>query len=272
MKKTLSKNESPTRILSVIKAFRILELFDPVNNELSLTQISKQLSFPKSTLLNFMRTLEDEGYICRNPVSQNYRLGIKFMKLGYNMRSTLSIIHYAIPFLEDLCEQTNCNVYLTTHVDGTVLYLEGIYNNRRTTKYSVAGKTLPMHATAAGKAMLSYMSPYQVDAIIKMHPLIASTKNTITDKTLLLKEISCFRALGYATDNEEETLGVRCVSVAIRDPNGYPVGALSISGSIIQMTEEHQKSFITILTDACAALSAYSSMFPCCPPSLHRSE
>lgn len=265
MKKTNSENDSQTRIMSVIKAFRILELFDPVNNELSLTQISRQLNFPKSTLLNFMRTLEGEGYICRNPVSQNYRLGIKFMKLGYNMRSTLSIIHYAIPSMEDLCEQTKGNVYLTTHVDGTVLYLEGIYSNRRTTKYSVAGKTLPMHVTAAGKAMLSYMPLEQINSIIEKHPLAASTKNTITDRETLFQEIECSRKRGYAVDNEEETLGVRCLSMAIRDPAGYPVGALSISGSVLQMTEDRQEEFAAMLTEACAGLSGYSSMFPCCP-------
>lgn len=258
-------NESQTKIMSVIKALRILELFDPVNNELSLTQISKQLHFPKSTLLNFMRTLESEGYICRNPVSQNYRLGIKVMKLSYNMRSTLSIVHYAIPCMEDLCEQTKGNIYLTTHVDGTVLYLEGIYSNRRTTKYSVAGKTLPMHVTAAGKAMLSCMSQKEVEAVIEKHPLTASTRNTITDKDTLFREIARFREQRYATDNEEETLGVRCLSMAIRDPAGYPVGALSISGSLIQMSPERQESFISMLTDACAGLAGYTSMFPCCP-------
>lgn len=265
MKNNASPNESPTKIMSVIKALRILELFDPVNNELSLTQISKQLNFPKSTLLNFMRTLEGEGYICRSPISQNYRLGIKFMKLGYNMRSTLSIIHYAIPCMEDLCEQTKGNIYLTTHVDGMVLYLEGIYSNRRTTKYSIAGKTLPMHVTAAGKAMLSYMPPKQVDAIIDKHPLTASTRNTITDKDTLCHEIEHFRELGYAMDNEEETLGVRCLSMAIRDPEGYPVGALSISGPVFLMAEDKHENFVAMLTDACAGLAGYTSMFPCCP-------
>ena len=257
--------ENFKQILSVIKALNILELFDAQHTELSLSQISRELEMPKSTLLNFVRTLESDGYLMRNPMSQNYSLGIKTMQLGYNMRSTLTISHYAIPSMEFLCSQTKANIYLTTHVEGMVFYLESIYNNRLTVKYSVAGKTLPMHVTASGKAMLSYMQPEQVEAILEKHPLVAYTKNSITDKDAFMKEIRLCRERGYAVDNGEETLGVRCLSKAIRDPSGYPVGALSISGSSMEMTDEKCMSFIGILTEACTLLAGYTQMFPCRP-------
>lgn len=265
MKENNVSNDSQPRIMSLIKAFRILELFDPNTTELSLTQISRQLGIPKSTLLNFVRTLEGEGYLTKNHASQNYQLGIKFMKLGYNVRSTLPVIPYALPLMEDLCDQTKSNIYLTTHVDGIVLYLEGLYSNRRTTKYSIAGKTLPMHVTASGKCMLSYLPDGEFTRILEKYPLSASTRYTITDRTLLCEEIARTRELGYALDNEEETLGVRCLSMAVRDPNGYPVGALSISSSVLQMTDEHCHSYIPLLNEACISLARYASMFPYCP-------
>ena len=205
----------PGKIASVSKAIRILELFDPTRRELSLAQISKLLGWPKSTLSNFLRTLEAEGYLGRNPSSQNYHLGIKLMELGYNVRANLSIVHYAIPYMEDLCEQTHGNIYLTTHVGGSVLYLEGIYSNRRTTKYSIAGKILPMHVTASGKAMLSYLPEAEVAQILRTHPLTASTKHSITDKDALLRDIQEAHDRGYAIDREEETLGISCLSMAV---------------------------------------------------------
>lgn len=255
----------PGRISSVSKAIRILELFDPVRKELSLAQISKLLGWPKSTLSNFLRTLEAEGYLSRTPSSQNYQLGIRLMELGYNVRANLSIVHYAIPYMEDLCEQTRGNIYLTTHVDGSVLYLEGIYSNRRTTKYSIAGKILPMHVTASGKAMLSYLPEAEVETILGRHPLIASTKHSITDKDTLRKNIREAHDKGYAFDNEEETLGIRCLSMAIRNPSGYPVGALSISGPVMHISEDRYDSLVALLTEACASLSAYTDMFPFSP-------
>lgn len=266
MKPTNSENAlESTKITSVIKAIRIMELFNSANKELSLAQISKMLGWPKSTLLNFLRTLESEGYLRRSPSSQNYLLGIKLMELGYNVRANLSIIHYAIPCMEDLCEQTKGNIYLTTHVDGSVLYLEGIYNNRRSTKHSIAGKKLPMHITASGKAMLSYLPDAEVDAILRQHPLVPSTKNSITDKDALLQCIKTAHELGYAVDNEEETLGIRCLSMAICSSSGYPFGALSISGPTMLITEDRYASLVSLLTEACASLSSYTSMFPCCP-------
>lgn len=265
MSSTGTPIDGAMKINSVIKALHILELFDAQNTELSLAQISKKMAMPKSTMLNFIRTLESEGYLLRNAASQNYRLGIKTMKLGYNMRSALSISHYAIPSMEFLCSQTNANIYLTTHVEGRVFYLEGIYSNRRTIKYSVAGKTLPMHVTASGKAMLSYMPSDQLEAILAKYPLTANTKHSITDREAFLREIGLCHDRGYAIDNEEETLGVRCLSKAIRDPSGYPVGALSISGSTLHMTDERCQSFIALLTEACALLADYTSMFPCLP-------
>lgn len=264
-KKHAQTSSTPKKIASVAKALQILELFDPSNSELSLSQMSKKLGWPKSTLSNFVRTLEYEGYLSRNPVSQNYYLGIKLMELGYNMRSNLSIVHYAIPCMEDLCEQTHANIYLTTHVDGSVLYLEGIYSNRRTTKYSIAGKLLPMHVTAGGKAMLSHMPTEHVKEIIRRHPLKASTKNSITDEAALLEHIQQARKRGYAIDNEEETLGVRCLGMAIRDRFGYPVGALSISGSVMNLTEDRYEHLASLLTEACTTLSSYAAMFPYSP-------
>jgi len=256
---------APKKISSVVKAFRILELFDPTNSELSLSQISKKLGWPKSTLFNYLHTLETEGYLIRNPLSQNYSLGIKLMELGYNMRFNLSIVHYAIPCMEYLCEQTRANVYLTTHVDGSVLYLEGIYSNRRTTKYSIAGKRLPMHVTASGKAMLSYMPEEHVKEIIRRHPLKPSTKNSITSETALLENLRQARERGYSIDNEEETLGLRCVGMAIRNGSGYPVGALSISGSVMNITEDRFETLASLLNEACTTLSSYASLFPFSP-------
>lgn len=255
----------PGKIASVSKAIRILELFDPTRRELSLAQISKLLGWPKSTLSNFLRTLEAEGYLGRNPSSQNYHLGIKLMELGYNVRANLSIVHYAIPYMEDLCEQTHGNIYLTTHVGGSVLYLEGIYSNRRTTKYSIAGKILPMHVTASGKAMLSYLPEAEVAQILRTHPLTASTKHSITDKDALLRDIQEAHDRGYAIDREEETLGISCLSMAIRDPSGYPVGALSISGPVMHISEDRYDSLVALLTEARASLSAYTDMFPFSP-------
>ena len=257
--------ESPWRVNSVTKAFRILEQFTPAQEVLTLTQLSQRLDMPKSTLLNMLKTLESEGYLYRMPNAQGYQLGYKVLLLGYNMRSSMSIIQYAIPFMEDLLAKTKETIYLTTHSGGQVLYLDAVYNSRRFGKYSVTGKLLPMHCTGCGKAMLSYMDEAEVLNIVKQEGLSKKTPYTITDVDRLLEELAISRKRGYTVDHEEETLGVKCVATAIRDTNGKPVGAISIQGTTLSITDDLINKYANLSASVCTILSEHANLFPVQP-------
>ena len=250
------------RVRSVVKALHILELFSPAQTELSLSQLSRLLSMPKSTLLNMLRTLEDEGYLLHLRDTQAYRLGYKALQLGFCMRSSMPVIQYAIPFMEDLMTKTGETVYLTSHMNGMVLYLDGVYNSRRFGKYSITGKTLPLHCTGCGKAMLSRMEDVEIRAIIKQHGLVRFTPHTIVDPEALMREVRETRARGYAIDNEEETPGVRCVATAILNEKGRPVGAVSIQGTTMSMTDEKIVEYAPLTASVCAILSENARLFP----------
>ena len=120
----------------------------------------------------------------------------------------MPVIQYALPFLEELQVKTGENIYLTSHVDGQVLYLEGVYPSIRIGNYSVAGKRLPLHCTGCGKAMLAYLPDDEFEAVLKRWGLPAITPHTITTRARIEQECAAIRARGYATDREEETLGV----------------------------------------------------------------
>lgn len=258
----ITRETDAGRVTSVIKTLKVLELFTSTQSELTLTQMSRELSIPKSTLLNIIRTLESEGYLHKTKSAKSYRLGYKIIELGYNMRSSMSIIQYAIPFMENIQNKTGETVYLTSHINGKVLYLDGVYSSRRFGKYSVTGKTRPMHCTGSGKAMLSYLPEEKVNQIIKRWGLEPITPHTIINTEQLMEELALCRKRGYATDNEEETLGIKCVAAAIRDSSGESVGALSVSGSIISYTEERVHMCAKLVASACTALSEYAQLFP----------
>ena len=127
----MENSREPWRVRSVMKAMGVLEMFSPTQPEMSLAQMAQKLNMPKSTLLNLLKTLEGEGYLLHERDSQTYRLGYRVLQLGYNVRSSMPIIQYAIPFMEDLLSRTGETVYLTSHMNGQVLYLDGAYNSRR---------------------------------------------------------------------------------------------------------------------------------------------
>jgi DNA-binding IclR family transcriptional regulator len=255
-------NKMPLPVNSVGKALRILECFNPQRGDLNLTQLSQILEIPKSTLLNLIKTLEDAGYLYKQKNSQNYRLGFKLMELGYNVRSALPIVQIALPFMEELQAATGEIVYLTSHINGRVLYLECVYPSRRSISYSVFGKTLPMHCTGCGKAMLAYMDDSMVDDIIAKWGMPRCTVNTITEPGKLKKALARYRELGYALDNEEESNNVKCVAMPIRSQQGDVAGALSISGPALSMTDEKIESFTTLLAKSCGILAHYAHLFP----------
>ena len=250
------------KVNSIAKCLCILDSFSPQQSELSLTQLSKLLKMPKSTLLNMIRTLESAGYLYKVANSQNYQLGFKLMELSFNVRASLSVVQYAIPFMEELLEYTNETIYLTTPMNGRVLYLECVYPNKRAVHYSTNGRTQPMHCTGCGKAMLSIMSEKEVDAIISKWGLPRHTPNTITNSKELKNALAKCRELGYAIDNEEESKNIRCIGMAIRSQNGSVAGALSICGSPLTITDEKIPEYARSLSGACNFLSHHAHLFP----------
>lgn len=250
------------RVSATAKALKVLDCFTPTQPELTLAQISRLLNMPKSTLLNQLRTLEDAGFLMKVRDGLAYSLGYKIMELSYCAHIATPVIQYAIPIMEDLQVATGEIIYLTSHIGGRCFYLECIYPSHRAISYSVSGKTLPMHCTACGKAMLSQMSTAQVEAIIEKHGLPAATQNTITNRDQLMEVLASYRRQGYALDNEEESMGVKCVAMAIRTGRGDVAGALSISGSPLSIRPDVINQYAELLSHACNALSLYAYLFP----------
>lgn len=250
------------KVSAVAKAFRILDCFTPTQTELSLAQLSKMLNIPKSTLLNQIRTLEESGFLIRLRDGQAYSLGYKIMELSYCAYSAIPVIQGAIPIMENLMTTTGETVYLTSHLDGKVFYMECVYPTRQAISYSVTGKTVPMHCTASGKAMLSYMKREEINQIIEIHGLPKITKNTIDHYDQLISELKLSKDRGYAIDSEEESLGVKCLAMAIRNNDGAVAGAISISGSTISMRDEQIPAYADQLARACNLLSQYAPLFP----------
>ncbi len=163
--------------------------------------------------------------------------------------------------MEEVVELTGETVYLTTHIGGKLFYLECVYPSHRPTSYSIEGRTLPLHCTASGKAMMSYMSQEQINRILDQNGMPQLTQNTIISKEQFLQELELCKSRGFAIDNEEQSIGVRCIAVAVRNQVGKPVGALSISGSTITIIDEKIPQYIEYLARASNSLSSSSHLF-----------
>ncbi len=216
-------------VKSVWRAIKILESFNSEQG-MSVTEISKRLKFPKSSVHEILATLVTEGILEKDYNNNNYHLGLKLFELGNKARSNLEIRRIATPYLKRLNTELDETVHLTVLDNWEVLYIECFESTKRLRTYSVIGVRAPLHCTAVGKAIMAFLPQADIETIIRTKGLQRFTENTIAERELLLEELEKIVHNGYAIDNMEHEEGVRCVGAPIRNYYGAVFASISVSG------------------------------------------
>jgi DNA-binding IclR family transcriptional regulator len=262
----MKEDSKPTwKLNTVSKAISVLRAFDNQNPEWTLAALSAKFGLPKTTMLGTLRTLECNGFLYRTQ-NQSYRLGLDILELGYFLQTSLPISKLVLPLLEEIQVATGNFVYLTIPKNGKVFYLECAYPGEKKINYSIVGKTLPMHCNSCGKAMLSEFPNEQVEKVVETYGLPKFTPNTITDFSVLRKQLDIIKLRGFATENGERTIGTKCVGIPVKSNSGKLLGALSIAGPSIRMPDDRVDEFVGLLSNASMILSENETIFPTCSP------
>lgn len=225
-------NKQSSRIQSVEKAIFILDELSKKSEGLSLTQVSKKLNYPKSTIHGILATLRDYKYVEQDEENGNYKLGTKLFELGNRVAKSWDIRDAALPMMKKLNKQFGETVHLGAEDNGEMLYLEKVEANSLITITSEVGFRLPMHCSGLGKVLLAQKSPAELKRFISQKGLPALTKRTITTAANLEKELEKIRKQGYAIDDGEIMEGLRCVAAPIKDANGIVRYAISVSAQV----------------------------------------
>jgi IclR family acetate operon transcriptional repressor len=106
-----------------------------------------------------------------------------------------------------------------------------------------------------GKVLLASLSSAEVDDFIAEYGLPRLTPRTITSPEELIERLHKIRVRGYALDDEEEEMGVKCVGVPLFDHTGKVVAALSLSGLSVDFTRERIAMLAEMLKEAAAKVS-----------------
>ncbi len=217
------------RIKVLQKAFKLLELFHDKIDELSATEITEKLKFNKTTVFRIISNLEEEGYLEKNPETGKYRLGMKLFFLGGLVKPYRHLKTVAKPLLRSLNQQSGETVHLAVLHKHQALYLDKI-ESTHTVRVVVSqiGQKLPAHCSGVGKVLLAYQPQEEVKEAVENTGLPAFTQNTITTWNQLKIELEKVRQQGYANDNEEIEMGLKCVAAPVF-LDGRVVAALSVS-------------------------------------------
>ncbi|WP_298266938.1 IclR family transcriptional regulator [Geobacter sp.] len=250
------KDKSEYIIQAVDHALDLLEQFHDDVDELGVTELSKRLKLHKNNVFRLLATLESRGYIEQNRVTENYRLGLKTLELGQTFIRQMGILRQSRPVLEALVAECNETAYVAILKEQSIVYLDVVETDMTVRVVPRVGSRLPAYATAAGKVQIASLTDEELDSFFPHKELKGFTPNTITDKDTLKKELKRVVEMGYAIDNEELDIGVRCVAAPIRDYTRRIIGAVSLSGPSMRFTDERmEKELIPLVRKAADEIS-----------------
>ena len=253
------KNASPTasdktsiqvieRMMSLLDA--LAEHPDPV----SLKGLSRITGLHPSTAHRILNDMVLKRLVDRSEPG-TYRLGMRLLELGNIVKSRLNVREASIDFMRGLHRKTHQTINLSVRQSDEIVYIDRAFSERSGMQVVRAiGGRAPLHLTSTGKLFLSADDPKAVRAYAVRTGLAGHNKNSITDLAKLERDLSLVRARGYARDNEELELGVRCMAAGIRDDGGRLIAGLSISAPADRLQEDWIEDLVTTANQISAVL------------------
>lgn len=214
---------------AVETALSILETLGSAR-EMGVTELAKKLGRGKSSVHRLLAALAGKGYVEKNPQTERYRLTYKLFAVGSAAADRFGLKEVAGPVMERLAADTRETVNLGVLEEDRVINIHKVDGPQLLRIHLDLGRRVPAHATALGKILLAGLNPADLDRWLRAHRLTRLTRNTLTDRKALREALRQVAETGYAYDDEECSLGLRCVASPVRDGRGAVMAALSISG------------------------------------------
>lgn len=195
---------------------------------LTVTEIANDLGYAKSTVHRHLSTLNSRGYLIKK--SDLYYIGLQFLALGEQARNRYDAYQLAKDKVQNLAEETEERAQFIVEEHGEGVYIHRSLGERAVLTDPGIGKRIPLHATAAGKAILANTPEDRLFEIIEQAQFQPITENTITSRDELLSELDAIQDRGYAFNKQENLDGLRAIGVPVSDSSDEVIGALSVSG------------------------------------------
>lgn len=234
--------EAPTgRLSSVTSALLVLKAFSAEEAEIGISSLAKRLGLAKSTVHRLAVTLASEGFLEQNPENGRYRLGLSLFTLGALARRRMDVSNVSRPLLGVLRDKFQEATTLAILSRDSIMYLHNLESGQAIGTRAYIGDLKPAFCTAEGRVLLAY-GPPAVLADVLREPLVARTGKTLTDPAQLLRALDEIRAAGYAIDDEESEVGLRCISAPVRDISGKVIAAVGLAGPTQRLSKRDLRS------------------------------
>lgn len=242
-------------VQSVDRALCILEILSDYENGLGIAEISEKANLHKSTVYRFLSTLIYKGYVSQDTSTSKYLLTLKLFELGNKKIEKMNLVTVAQPYLRDLMKKTDEVVHLAVREENELIYVAKVEPKKSIIMYTRIGMRKPMYCTAMGKAIMAELTEEEVKNIWDSSDVKIFTNNTIADLSDLKSNLKDVRSKGYALDDQEVESGIICMGAVIKDYRSKICGAISVSGTIMSITEDNKETIASELLECVSKIS-----------------
>lgn len=244
----------PYLVPSIKRAFQILDLLSEHEAGLTLSDLHRELKFPLSSTATILYTLQALGYVEREPETSRYRLGIRVLAFSRRALDQIGMVARCHPLIEQLVKDCGLTAHLAILRDGNSIYIDRVCAPGLIQFSSYIGMRWPAHASAVGKALLTFMNDADREAAFEQLTLKKITDNTVTSKDVLLQQLRTFRKLGYAWEIGEGDPAVGCVAAPVFGTDKV-LAAVSVTGTTQQITKNRVTSLGPLIRQYCHQMS-----------------
>lgn len=237
-------------VQSVERVFELLELITDAGGSATLSELAATAGLPLPTIHRLLRTLVKLGYARQLP-TRRYVLGPRLIRLGEGAGKQLGAL--ATPVLRKLADEVGETANMAVLDSDQVLYIAQAPSRHSMRTFTEVGRRAHSHATGVGKAILAQLTDEQVRGIVARTGLPAATPASIPSIEGLLADLAIIRERGYAIDEQEQELGVRCFAAAV--PDAPTPTAISVSGPVSRVDEAFGERAVPLLQAAAREIS-----------------
>jgi DNA-binding IclR family transcriptional regulator len=241
---------------SIDRAIDIIEYMADNEEGISQRELATRLGYPQNSVFRILKTLESRNLVSKISGTSKYVLTPKICILGSRVANRFRLLDVAQPIMGDLTRKTRETVQLFVPHSGKSLLLEQVETSEPIKIAGQIGCLYDLHCSAPGKVILAYMPDDEVQSIIDTQGLSQRTHKTISNILALRSELNNIRTQGYALDDQEYGIGIRCAAAPVYNYQGSVVAALSISGPMSRVDDTNLDSLAHYVVDAANSISS----------------
>jgi IclR family acetate operon transcriptional repressor len=246
--------EPAGEVQSLDRAIFILEIVAGADG-IGLSELARRADLPNSTVHRLLATLESRRFVQFDRAQSKWHVGVRSFTVGASFARRRNFSAQAIPYLRKLRDLTRETANLAVVDDESIIVLTRMESREIMRSLTKVGGRVAMVASGVGKAVLATYSDADVNAIICRQGMPRLTEKSIVRPGELFRELEVIRRQGYAVDDEEARMGLRCVAAVVYSDCGEPLAAISVSGMTSRVTEARVPELGRIVRDVAAELT-----------------